>query len=194
VQNLKVLVLLTFLGLTAFDFIDHSVSALQSGVKISSAKSNELANPAPFFRPVLQQLRNYNPPLRLPSSMGSNISGLEPEIYAYTGYLAVNIIEPAPCYFCHFGRIYVNQLNTASREELDYNRRNGASVTLREGIRGFYTRGVMPPKGYTPSLIWEQDGFVYGVSFYAGEDPENVRQYLIDMARLMARQQPVTNC
>jgi hypothetical protein len=192
-RNLKVLVSLALSGFLVFGLTPNgNVKALEAGTQFSLKKSDEPANPALFFNPIIRQLRTYRLPLRLPSSVGDNMSGLAPEIYADTGYLAVNFVEPLPCYFCHIGRIYVNQPNETSREQLDYNRRNGASVTLREGVRGFYSRGVMAPKGYTPSLVWEQNGFIYGVSFYAGDDPENVRQYLIDMARSMARQQPVT--
>jgi len=199
-RNLKAIVFLALAGFLSFSlYPNSSVHGIESSTQVSLNKSYEPANPAPFFNPILQQLQAYSLPLRLPSSMGYDssgleydMSGLEPEIYGRGSYLAVNIVEPLPCYFCHLGRIFVSQPHAEAREALDYNRRNGAGVTLREGVRGFYTRGMMAPKGYTPTLLWEQDGFIYGVSYYAGEDPESVRQFLIDIARSMARQQPVT--
>lgn len=160
----------------------------------ASSVSASSTKPASFFRSVIQQIQNELPDglvMRLPASM-PNTNGLRPEVFSSNDYLAVIFALsqcPSPVNnSCNMGRIFVTKLNTESRNWLEENRQNGEVISLREGVRGFYSPGIAAARGYTPSLIWQQNGMVYGVMLYSGNSVDSsTRQILIDIAASMAK-------
>jgi len=178
-----------------------NLQRVESEILIGQRPSSSIsANPAPFFRPVLQQIENELPPgliMRLPSSISYG-SEVRPTVISFDNYLAV-VFTIAGCFppdsgSCSIGRIYVTEPTNDERRWLQENQAYGDAVSLGNGIQGFYSPGELAPRGYTPSILWQQDGLIYGVRLYAGESVDStIRQRLIDIATSMANQSVAAN-
>jgi hypothetical protein len=167
----------------------------------SAEAENQTLNPAPLFRPVLQDIQNQVPSglkVRLPAFMpnpSGSISRYHPFVQADTNSLS--IIFAAGTEFClesirandfvpgvcNMGSINVSSQGSERTSSSHSSDESRAPITLRNNVRGFYTLGNQFISGYRPYVEWEQDGMIYTV---VGRSME--RQELLDVAISMANQ------
>lgn len=174
-------------------------------------KSQQLtAEPAPVFRPILNDIRRQLPrdmEIRLPASLPSfnwlqisrAISDTPPnnKIYPYIesndGFLGVNLGITPSCALsaspdsCAIGGISVFK----SREPKFWppKGQNLTPVDLSNGVRGFYfTRG----EGINTLrfVFWRQDGLTFGLG---GPAFAISQQQVVDMATSASKEPPITS-
>lgn len=175
-----------------------SVSILS--LSIAAFVSRAAARPADLFSPYLEQIRQAIPPraeMRLPSQiLLGGLGGLDPNT------LIVKVLPTATpprltisLFTCERGQFpclvgsFAAELATSAnaQRELSRHQAMAAPITLTEGVRGYLMEGSnqAPPSDFS-SLMWQQDGMTYTVSFLAAE-----RQNILDMARQMATTPPL---
>lgn len=158
------------------------------------------ARPAPVFTPYLAQIRSAIPPtaeMRLPSEiLLGGPGGLDPNTLivkvlptATPPRLTIGLFTcdrgPFPCLVGSFVAEPVSSTN--AQRELERHRAMAAPITLRNGVRGYLLEGPsQQPSSDFSSLMWQQDGMIYTISFLAAE-----RQNILDMARQMAISPPL---
>lgn len=167
---------------------------LLSQVKLASAR------PAALFNPYLYQIRQELPPnyeMRLPSAIILTAGpGLEPENLIVklmpTGSpprLTIGLFtceqSPFPCLVGGF--TVDSSTSTSAQQELSRHRLQGNPITLAQGVRGYLREGPsLKPASEFSSLMWEQGGMIYTISFLAAE-----RENILTMGRSMANQVPL---
>lgn len=158
------------------------------------------ARPAAVFEPYLYQIRQELPSnyeMRLPSEVLLTAGpGLEPEALvvkllptASPGRLTIGLFtcqrSPFPCLVGGFS-VEASDLESA-RQELGRHQAQGNPITLAQGIQGYLREGPsLQPVSEFSSLMWEQAGMIYTVSFLAAE-----RENILGMGRSMANQIPL---
>jgi hypothetical protein len=158
-----------------------------------------VARPAAMFEPYIYQIRQELPPnyeMRLPSEVLLTAGpGLEPEDLIVrllpTGSpprLTIGLFtceqSPFPCLVGGF-TVEANAAVSAQRE-LSRHRAQGNPITLAPGVRGYLREGSsLRPASEFSSLMWEQNGMIYTISFLAAE-----RENILTMGRSMANQVP----
>ncbi|MCU0526408.1 MAG: hypothetical protein MUF72_16470 [Elainella sp. Prado103] len=158
------------------------------------------ARPAAIFDPYIYQIRQELPPnfeMRLPAEVLLTAGpGLEPEELIIKllptrspSRLTIGLFtcdrSPFPCLVGGF-TVESSQSESAQRS-LDQHRQLGSPITLAEGIQGYMQDGplLMPASDFS-TLMWEQRGMVYTLSFLAAE-----RENILTMGRSMANQLPL---
>ena len=140
-----------------------------------------IAAPHPFFNPVLGNISSAIPSgmtMRLPSSFinaSDNFSGAyRPRILTGTDSDNFSIVfayaANCPQEFTYEfngvcddgGRIFASR-NSYGQGWLREARDGGKRVTLANGIDGYYYQVTGAARGAMQTLIWEQDGIVYGL-------------------------------
>lgn len=170
-----------------------------SGLLLNSVELAE-ARPAAVFQPYIRQIRQELPPdyeMRLPSDVILTAGpGLEPEQLIVkllpTGSpprLTIGLFtcerSPFPCLV---GGFTVEASTSASaQQELSRHRSQGNPITLAQTVRGYLREGPsLKPTSEFSSLMWEQSGMIYTISFLAAE-----RENILTMGRSMANQIPL---
>lgn len=159
------------------------------------------AVPADVFIPHLDKISQELPPnlvMRLPSQI--MLSG--PADQDFIEQLIVKVfpsqsppgmtiglftceISPQPCLI---GSFSVDRKDSESAQiEQKKHQAAAAPIKLAEGVRGYFLPGdSLKPTSRFSSVIWEQNGLVYTVSFFSGE-----RQNILNMAQSMATSPPI---
>lgn len=168
---------------------------------VGSSTLKAAAVPADIFTPHLDKISQSLPPnlvMRLPSQI--RLSG--PGDQDFIEQLIVKVfpsqsppgmtvglftceISPQPCLI---GSFSVDRKDSESAQiELKKHQAAAAPIKLAEGVRGYFLPGEsLKPASRFSSVIWEQNGLVYTVSFFAGE-----RQNILNMAQSMATSPPI---
>lgn len=159
-----------------------------------------VARPAPVFQPYVAQIRQELPPnyeMRLPADVILTAGpGLEPEGLIVKvlptespARLTIGLFtcerSPFPCLVGGFSVEAIS--SDSAQRELSEHQTQGNPITLARGVRGHLREGtsLKPPSEFS-SLMWEQNGMVYTVSFLAAE-----RENILTMGRSMATQPPL---
>lgn len=159
-----------------------------------------LTQPAAVFQPYLGQIRQELPPdyeMRLPADVILTAGpGLEPEGLivkvlptASPARLTVGLFtcqrSPFPCLV---GGFAVEASSSASAQrQLSQHQQQGSPIILARGVRGYLREGPsLKPTSDFSSLMWEQNGMIYTISFLAAE-----RENILTMGRSMANQPPL---
>ncbi|PSB19393.1 hypothetical protein C7B61_13600 [filamentous cyanobacterium CCP1] len=159
-----------------------------------------VARPAEVFLPHLEQIRLSIPPddvLRLPSEIllggpgGLNPNELIVKVFPSSAPARLTISlftcesSPFPCLVGSFTAESAGSAN--AQRELARHQAMDTPITLAQGVRGYLQEGpsLNPPSDFS-SVMWEQEGMIYSVSFLASE-----RQNILFMARSMAIQPPI---
>ena len=183
------------------DCIAASV-ALSVALVVGGSPLKVAAVPADLFTPHLDKISQTLPPnmvMRLPSRI--RLSG--PADQDFIDELIVKVfpsqsppgmtvglftcnISPQPCLI---GSFSVDSKDSENAQlELKKHQAAAAPITLAEGVRGYFLPGSsLQPASRFSSVIWEQNGLVYTVSFLSGE-----RQNILSMAYSMASSPPIT--
>jgi len=158
------------------------------------------ARPAALFEPYIDPIRQALPPnyeMRLPSEILLTAGpGLDPaELIVKLlpsespGRLTIGLFtcERSP-YPCLVGGFTVESSSSLSAQaELRRHQLQGNPITLARGLRGYLRDGTaLKPASEFSSLIWEQVGMIYTISFLAAE-----RENILAMGRSMANQLPL---
>lgn len=159
-----------------------------------------VARPADVFQPHLEQIRQELPPtdaIRLPAEILLGGPGhLQPELLIVKVFssssparMTVSLFTcDTATYPCLVGSFSAERATSPNAQrELDRHQATNVVIPLAGGIEGYWLEG----NGSTPSsdfssLIWQQDGMVYTVSFLAAEQ-ENI----LAMARSMVTEPPI---
>ncbi|NJO77275.1 MAG: hypothetical protein HC827_01320 [Cyanobacteria bacterium RM1_2_2] len=169
------------------------------GLMLSIAKPG-LAQPAAVFQPHIAQIRQELPldyEMRLPADVILTAGpGLEPEDLIVKvmptespARLTIGLFtcqrSPFPCLV---GGFAVEASSSASAQrELNQHQTQGNPITLARGVRGYLREGPsLKPTSEFSSLMWEQSGMIYTISFLAAE-----RENILAMGRSMANQPPL---
>lgn len=164
-----------------------------SAVKVSAAPDN-------IFSPHLDRIQSELPPgyvMRLPSQvlLGGPVV-LEPEELivkvipstvpaGMTVSLFTCEMGPQPCLVGSFAVDSSTSMN--AQRELSRHQAMAAPITLAPGVQGYLLEGPNEaPSSPFSSVMWQQDGMVYRVSFLAHE-----RQNILNMAHSMAIEAPI---
>ena len=170
-------------------------------VSILAISTKTYAVPAQIFTPYLNEIANNIPPgwqMRLPSRI--LLSG--PADEDFISELIVRVFPSSTpsgltvglfsCYSgavpCLVGSFSVDSVTSANAQrELQKHQAAAKAVTLARGIKGYLLEGEeQNPSNIFSSIMWEQEGMIYTVSFLAGE-----RQNILFMASSMANQSPI---
>jgi hypothetical protein len=160
------------------------------------------AEPAPVFKPHLQEIVNQAPLgtiVRLPPEilLGEAISfdpnSLKVKVAASSNpaIATINLMTCETGIFpCLVGTIVLEpDISANAQRELARHKTAGAPITLNAGLRGYFLDGTLQRPAYTfSSVMWQEDNTIYTLSFPATE-----RQNLLFMALQMARSSPVLN-
>lgn len=172
------------------------------GVGLMWSAKLAVAQPAPVFQPYLAQIRQELPPdyeMRLPADVILTAGpGLDPEELivkvlptASPARLTIGLFtcerSPFPCLVGGFSA--ESSRSGSARQELSAHQTQGNPITLARGIRGHLREGTSlnPPSEFS-SLMWEQNGMIYTISFLAAE-----RENILTMGRSMANQPALTS-
>jgi hypothetical protein len=158
------------------------------------------ARPAEIFEPYLPQIQQSLPPghvMRLPSQvrLGSSvvvdpqelIVRVFPARQPATMTVSLFACETGayPCLVGSFSSMRAN--DPTAQQELSRHQAMATSITLKPGIQGFLREGArQAPASNFSSVMWQQDGMIYTVSFLAHE-----RQNILNMALSMANDIPI---
>lgn len=158
------------------------------------------ARPAEIFSTHLDDIRQNLPPghvMRLPSRM--RLSG--PVAFTPDDLIVKVIAVERPAtltvglftcetgaYPCLVGSFSAMNANVpTAQQELARHQATAMAVTLAPGVQGFLREGTaMNPRSDFSSVMWEQDGMIYTVSFLNNERPN-----ILAMAASMARDLPI---
>lgn len=159
------------------------------------------AIPAEVFTPYLNEIANSVPPgwkMRLPSRILLSepadedfISELIVRVFPSTTPrgLTVGLFSCNSGGFpCLVGSFSVDSQNSANAQrEFAKHKAAAQKITLGYGIQGYLLEGQKqnPPNTFS-SVMWQQEGMIYTVSFLAQE-----RQNILFMANLMANEAPI---
>ena len=158
------------------------------------------ARPAGLFEPYIYPIRQALPAnyeMRLPSEVLLTAGpGLDPtELIVRLlpsqspGRLAIGLFtcERSP-YPCLVGGFTVEASSSQSAQaDLQRHQSQGNPITLARGVRGYLRDGSMlKPASEFSSLMWEQVGMIYTISFLAAE-----RENILNMGRSMANELPL---
>lgn len=160
-------------------------------IAIGLLNSPLLAQPASIFSPIQSKIKRELPSgwvMRLPAS-NEHLRDLDAYAFNWNDMFAVQLTPPdCPATrgnVCIAGSIYISKYNSSEIESYQRARRQSyAPITLRSGIRGFYTSG-QAATGVYHSVIWQQDNQIYRVTGRIG------RSAVIDIALSMANQAPI---
>ncbi|GAB4365355.1 MAG: hypothetical protein Kow00121_01790 [Elainellaceae cyanobacterium] len=158
------------------------------------------ARPAEVFQPYLAEIREQLPfdyVMRLPSEIllggpgGLNPNELIVKVMPTSSppRLTISLLtcerSPFPCLV---GSFSVEEATSANAQrELERHRAMNTPITLVEGVTGYLREGSSTtPASDFSSLMWEQNGMIYSVSFLATE-----RQNILYMGRSMATTPPI---
>ncbi len=166
-----------------------------------SAPSKSGAEPAPVFRPLIDDIRSQLPQglkIRLPSSLPSpppNVR-LYPYILSDNKVFGVNLAVTPNCSSSnHPSSCTVGGLGVFTPDSSKVWPPKGDNVTpvdLRNGIRGFYlTRGN--GNSTNKYVFWQQDGLEYTLGVGGGASKEVSQQQMIDMAISAVNEPPITS-
>ncbi|MBD1860936.1 MULTISPECIES: hypothetical protein [Trichocoleus] len=175
--------------------------ALSTALMVGGSAIKAAAIPDDIFTPHLAKISQGLPPnlvMRLPSQI--RLSG--PGDRDFIDELIVKVfpsqsppgmtvglftcdISPQPCLI---GSFSVDSKDSESAQiELKKHQAAAAPIKLAEGVRGYFLPGPsLKPASRFSSVIWEQNGLVYTVSFFSGE-----RQNILNMAHSMANNPPI---
>lgn len=180
--------------------MDRSWFALAVTVGVLGNVMDGFARPAPVFQPHLEQIRQELPPdyiMRLPAEILLGGPG-----HLHPNDLIVKVLptssparmtvslftcERGP-YPCLVGSISAESATSSNAQrELNRHEAMNTPITLANGVIGYFREGssLTPPSDFS-SVMWEQDGMIYTVSFLASE-----RQNILYMARSMATEPPI---
>ncbi|MFM7424034.1 MAG: hypothetical protein ACKO7W_03390 [Elainella sp.] len=164
--------------------------------------SGAMARPAPLFQPYVYQIRQALPPeaeMRLPEEVLLTAGpGLDPEELIVKllpsenpGRLTIGLFtcqrSPFPCLVGGFS--VEASSSTSAQDELHRHQAQGNPITLARGVRGYLREGTaLKPSSEFSSLMWEQAGMIYTVSFLAAE-----RENILTMGRSMANALPLSS-
>lgn len=159
------------------------------------------AVPAEVFAPYLTEIANNVPPgwkMRLPSRIFLNepadedfINALIVRVFPSTTPqgLTVSLFSCESGGFpCLVGSFSVDsQASSNAQREFQQHQAAAQKITLANGIQGYLLEGQKqsPPNTFS-SVMWQQDGMIYTVSFLAQE-----RQNILFMASSMANEAPI---
>jgi hypothetical protein len=159
--------------------------------------SSTAASAQPIFQSYFQQIRESLPPnyeMRLPSDIiltagpgldaNELIVKLMPTKSPPRLTIGLFTCESSP-FPCLVGGISVESSASGSaQQQLNQHRLQGDPITLAPGVRGYLRDGSkLRPASEFSSLMWQQDGMIYTLSFLAAE-----RQNILTMGRSMAMQ------
>jgi hypothetical protein len=155
------------------------------------------ARPAAVFQPYLGEIRQWLPPdyeMRLPAEVlltaNPDFNSSELIVKVLPSWaparLTVGLLtcerSPLPCLVGGFS-VDAATSTSAQRELLEH-QRQGNPITLANGVRGYLREGPsLKPTSEFSSLMWQQNGMIYTVSFLAAE-----RENILTMGRSMANQ------
>jgi hypothetical protein len=158
------------------------------------------ARPAPLFEPYVYQIRQALPPeaeMRLPEQVLLTAGpGLNPDELIVKllpsdnpGRLTIGLFtcqrSPFPCLVGGFS--VEASSSTSAQDELQRHQTQGNPITLARGVRGYLREGNrLKPSSEFSSLMWEQAGMVYTISFLAAE-----RENILAMGQSMANALPL---
>lgn len=173
---------------------------LPAALGMGGAIRPAMARPAALFEPYIYPIRQALPPsyeMRLPAEILLSAGpGLDPSALIVKllpsqspGRLTIGLLtcERSP-YPCLVGGFTVEASALASAQaELERHRTEGNPITLAPGVRGYLRDGaaLKSPSEFS-SLVWEQVGMIYTVSFLAAE-----RENILNMGRSMANELPL---
>lgn len=159
-----------------------------------------LARPAAVFQPYVAQIRQELPhdyEMRLPADViltaGPGLAAEELIIKVLPtespARLTIGLFtcqrSPFPCLVGGFS--VEPSSSDSARRELSHHQTQGNPITLARGVRGHLREGfALKPTSEFSSLMWEQNGMIYTVSFLAAE-----RENILTMGRSMANQPPL---
>lgn len=158
------------------------------------------ARPADLFQPHLEDIRQHLSPdsvMRLPAEILLGGSGdLHPDDLIVkvlpTSSPPRLTISLSTCergaFPCLVGSFSVeNATSVNAQRELSRHQAMNLPITLAQGVRGYLREGSrQTPASDFSSVMWEQNGMIYTVSFLAAE-----RQNMLYMARSMAIEPPI---
>jgi hypothetical protein len=182
--------------------LSRRAAALAVGLGILGTTVGAYARPANIFTPYLAQIRQGLPPnyqMRLPAEILLGGPGLDADELNQVIIKVLSTDSPPrmtvglfTCesnpFPCLIGGFSVEGANSANAQhELSRHEEMATPITLTRGVRGYLRDGTKlnPPSEFS-SLMWEQDGMIYTISFLAAE-----RQNILYMAQSMANQPPL---
>jgi hypothetical protein len=167
---------------------------LTLGMVLSHAE-NAIAEPAPIFQPLVDDIRNQLPKglqIRLPAFMPETTIDLYPYIHSDSNIFAINIGITPDCATsknpstCTVGGIGVFTAPNEGTPKGD----NVTPIELDNGIKGFYfTRGS--DENLHRYVFWQQDGLQYGLGVGGGTSVDVSQQELINIAASMVNETPI---
>jgi hypothetical protein len=149
------------------------------------------AEPAPLFRPLIDDIRNQLPPgleMRLPANLPPSNIELYPYIESDSTGFRVNLAFKPNCSSpsCTFGGLGV--FTEDGSKVWPPKGDNIIAVDLGNGIRGYYlTRG--PEDNRLRYVFWEQDGLKYAIGAQAFAITQ---KELIEVATSMVKEPAIT--
>jgi hypothetical protein len=160
---------------------------------LSSAQS-AIAVPASIFQPILQDIRTQLPKgmvMRLPANVPdvgattyAGVSGYFPE----QGFFRIDLTSEPDCdaTACNMGNIFVFRRGNSLGENDGLPDSRTKLITLKPGVRGFYSYYRSGSAGYRHHVFWKQDGL-----FFEVESRAMSKQQVINMAISMATEPPI---
>ena len=160
-----------------------------------------VAQPAELFKPYISQI-SRNLPMGLVMRLPSRIQLSGPADPEFIRQLIVKVLPsttpanltvglftcesgPHPCLVGSFAVDQQNSVN--AQRELQRHQDAVTPFTLTQNIRGYLLEGTKQKPSYPfSSVMWEQDGMIYTVSFLSGE-----RENILRMAHSMALNSPI---
>lgn len=162
-------------------------------VFLNNAQS-AIAVPASIFQPILQDIRT-----QLPRGMVMRLPAFVPEVEITTyavvagyfsdqGFFRVDLASRPDCGVtaCNMGNIFVFRQRNPLDENDGLQDSHTKAITLKPGIRGFYSYYRSGSAGYRHHVSWKQDNL-----FFEVESRAMSKQQVIDMAISMATEPPI---
>lgn len=153
-----------------------------------------IALPASIFQPTLQDIRTQLPKgmvMRLPAFVPdvgtatyAKVAGYFPE----QGFFRVDLASEPDCdaTACNMGNIFVFRRGNSLGENDGLPDSHTQPITLKPGVRGFYSYYRSGSAGYRHHVSWKQDGL-----FFEVESRAMSKQQVINTAISMAKEPPI---
>lgn len=181
--------------------LQRSLLAISTLLAVVGSAVSAFAAPADVFSPHLDKISQNLPQgwvMRLPSQIllggpadEDFINELIVKVFPSQAPPGMTVslfsceVNPHPCLVGSFSVDRKDSANT--QREFKKHQAAAAPIRLTDNVRGYFLDGsAQKPASIFSSVMWEQDGMLYTVSFLSGE-----RQNILNMAYMMANSSPI---